>query len=31
VTAGSDGAAIFRDDIYGRDRRVVREMSKPRS
>jgi L,D-transpeptidase YcbB len=31
VTAGSDGAAIFRDDVYGRDRRVVREMSKPRS
>jgi len=31
VTAGRDGAAIFRDDIYGRDRRVVREMSKPRS
>jgi murein L,D-transpeptidase YcbB/YkuD len=31
VTAGADGAAIFRDDIYGRDRRVVREMGKPRS
>jgi murein L,D-transpeptidase YcbB/YkuD len=31
VTAGADGAAIFRDDIYGRDRRVVRDMSKPRS
>ena len=31
VTAGADGNAIFRDDIYGRDRRVVRDMSKPRS
>ena len=31
VTAGADGAAVFRDDIYGRDRRVVREMGKPRS
>jgi murein L,D-transpeptidase YcbB/YkuD len=31
VTAGTDGATVFRDDIYGRDRRVVREMGKPRS
>jgi murein L,D-transpeptidase YcbB/YkuD len=31
VTAGADGNPIFRDDIYGRDRRVVRDMSKPRS
>ena len=25
------GLPIFRDDIYGRDRRVVRAMGKPRS
>jgi murein L,D-transpeptidase YcbB/YkuD len=31
VSAGSDGAAVFRDDVYGRDRRVVREMARPRS
>jgi murein L,D-transpeptidase YcbB/YkuD len=31
VTAGTDGAILFRDDIYGRDRRVVHEMAKPRS
>lgn len=31
VTAGSDGAVTFRDDVYGRDKRVVREMAKPRS
>jgi len=31
VTAGSDGAVTFRDDIYGRDRRVVQAMSKIRS
>jgi L,D-transpeptidase YcbB len=31
VTAGADDATVFRDDIYGRDRRVVREMGKPRS
>ena len=31
VTVGSDGAPLFRDDVYGRDRRVVREMAKPRS
>jgi L,D-transpeptidase YcbB len=31
VTAGPDGAVTFRDDIYGRDRRVVQAMSKIRS
>jgi murein L,D-transpeptidase YcbB/YkuD len=31
VTVGADGAATFRDDIYGRDGRVVRQMGKPRS
>jgi murein L,D-transpeptidase YcbB/YkuD len=31
VTAGSDGAVTFRDDIYGRDKRVVQAMSKIRS
>jgi L,D-transpeptidase YcbB len=31
VTVGSDGAPVFRDDVYGRDKRVVREMAKPRS
>jgi L,D-transpeptidase YcbB len=31
VTVNADGMPIFRDDVYGRDRRVVREMSKPRS
>lgn len=31
VTAGTDGAVVFRDDVYGRDRRVVREMGRPRS
>src|SRR5262245_6859178 len=31
VTIGSDGAPVFRDDVYGRDKRVVREMAKPRS
>ena len=31
VTAGADGTPLFRDDVYGRDRRVVREMAKPRS
>jgi len=29
VTAGADGEIIFRDDIYGRDQRVVRAMAKP--
>ena len=28
---GRDGAPVFRDDIYGRDRRVARDMGKPRS
>ena len=31
VTANGDGVAVFRDDVYGRDRRVVRAMGKPRS
>src|SRR5258708_37228206 len=31
VTAGSDGAAIFRDDIYGRDRRRGGGRSSARS
>lgn len=31
VTANSDGAVTFRDDIYGRDRRVVQAMAQPRS
>jgi murein L,D-transpeptidase YcbB/YkuD len=31
VTIGNDGAAIFRDDVYGRDSRVVRQMGRPRS
>jgi murein L,D-transpeptidase YcbB/YkuD len=31
VTANADGVPVFRDDVYGRDRRVVREMGKPRS
>ena len=31
VDAGSDGTAVFRDDVYGRDRRVVAAMAKPRS
>ena len=31
VGIGRDGAPVFRDDIYGRDRRVVRDMGKPRS
>ncbi len=31
VTTNGDSAPIFRDDVYGRDRRVVREMAKPRS
>ena len=29
VTASADGVPIFRDDVYGRDRRVVRAMAKP--
>ncbi len=31
VTAGADGTAVFRDDVYGRDKRVVQAMAKPRS
>jgi murein L,D-transpeptidase YcbB/YkuD len=31
VTIGADGNALFRDDVYGRDGRVVRQMGKPRS
>lgn len=31
VTIGPDGTATFRDDIYGRDRRVVQAMDQPRS
>jgi len=31
VGIASDGSAVFRDDVYGRDRRVAREMAKSRS
>ncbi len=31
VTAASDGTPTFRDDVYGRDRKVVAAMAKPRS
>ena len=31
VGIGSDGAPVFRDDVYGRDRRVVQAMARPRS
>jgi len=31
VTVGGDGTAVFRDDVYGRDKRVVQAMAKPRS
>jgi len=31
VTASGDGTPIFRDDVYGRDRRVVQAMARPRS
>jgi len=31
VTVDTDGSAVFRDDVYGRDARVVRQMAKPRS
>ena len=31
VSVDGSGAAIFRDDVYGRDKRVVRQMGKPRS
>ena len=29
VTASADGQITFRDDVYGRDRQVVRAMAKP--
>lgn len=29
VTANADGVPVFRDDVYGRDRRVARAMQKP--
>ena len=31
VTAAPDGTPTFRDDVYGRDRKVVAAMGKPRS
>ena len=31
VTAAPDGSPTFRDDVYGRDRKVVAAMGKPRS
>ena len=31
VSVAADGTPIFRDDAYGRDRRVVHAMGKPRS
>jgi len=31
VGVASDGSAVFRDDVYGRDKRVVAAMAKPRS
>ena len=31
VTAGPDGTSTFRDDVYGRDKRVIQAMSKIRS
>jgi murein L,D-transpeptidase YcbB/YkuD len=31
VSIGSDGAPVFRDDVYGRDKRVVQAMARPRS
>ena len=31
VSTTADGTATFRDDVYGRDRRVVRAMDKPRT
>jgi murein L,D-transpeptidase YcbB/YkuD len=31
VSIGSDGAPVFRDDVYGRDHRVVQAMARPRS
>jgi L,D-transpeptidase YcbB len=31
VSIGADGAPVFRDDVYGRDKRVVQAMNRPRS
>ncbi len=31
VSTTADGVATFRDDVYGRDRRVVQAMDKPRT
>jgi murein L,D-transpeptidase YcbB/YkuD len=31
VGVASDGSAVFRDDVYGRDKRVVAAMARPRS
>jgi len=31
TTVGTDGTPVFRDDVYGRDKRVVAAMAKPRS
>ncbi len=31
VTVDTEGAVVFRDDIYGRDKRVVHAMGRPRS
>ncbi|WP_170920757.1 L,D-transpeptidase family protein [Enhydrobacter aerosaccus] len=31
VTANAEGSVSFRDDVYGRDRRVVQAMGRPRS
>jgi murein L,D-transpeptidase YcbB/YkuD len=31
VTAAGDGTPVFRDDVYGRDKRVVQAMARPRS
>ncbi|MCW5734787.1 MAG: L,D-transpeptidase family protein [Enhydrobacter sp.] len=31
VTMGLDGTPVFRDDVYGRDKRVVAAMARPRS
>ena len=29
VTVGTDGTPVFRDDVYGRDKRVVRRWPSP--
>lgn len=31
VSVAADGTPVFRDDVYGRDKRVVAAMAKPRS